>query len=62
MRTLVFMATDNSHKLIMGSHHIFSSVFDRFFFILAGNDDKHKSLDDFEIRPDPSADYRVSCS
>ena len=31
-------------------------------FILAGNDDIHKSLDEFEIRPDPIMDHRVSCS
>ena len=32
------------------------------FFILAGNDDIHKSLDEFEILPDPIRDHRVSCS
>ena len=26
-------------------------------FILAGNDDIHKSLDEFEIRPDPIRDH-----
>ena len=30
-------------------------------FILTGNDDIHKSLDEFEIRPDPTTDHRVSC-
>ena len=30
--------------------------------ILAGNDDRHKSLDEFEIWPDPIRDHRVSCS
>ena len=29
--------------------------------MLAGNDDIHKSLDEFEIRPDPTTDYGVSC-
>ena len=31
-------------------HHIFSNVFDWIHFILAGNDDIHKSLNEFEIR------------
>ena len=31
-------------------------------FILAGNDDIHKSLDEFEIQPDPIRDHRVSYS
>ena len=38
-----------------------STVFDRILFILAGNDDIHKSLHEFEIRPDPTTDNRVSC-
>ena len=29
--------------------------------ILTGNDDIHKSFDEFEIRPDPTTDHRVSC-
>ena len=29
--------------------------------MLAGNNDIHKSLDEFEIRPDLTADYRVNC-
>ena len=39
-----------------------SAVFYRIFFILTGNDDIHKSLNEFEIRPDLNRDYRVSCS
>ena len=39
----------------------FSVVFDRILFILAGNEDMHKSLDEFEFRPDPTTDYGVSC-
>ena len=30
-------------------HHIFSNVFDRIHFILAGNDVIHKSLNEFAI-------------
>ena len=63
IRTLVSMATDSSHKVIMGKrgHHVFSAVFDRILFILAGNYDIHKSLHEFEIRPDLTTDNRVSC-
>ena len=63
IRTLVSMATDSSHRVIMGKgrHHVFSTVFDLILFILAGNDDIHKSLHEFEIRPDPTTDNRVSC-
>ena len=31
------------------------------FEIQPDNDDIHKSLDEFEIRPDPTKDHRVSC-
>ena len=64
IRTLVSMVTDSSHRVKMGKkgrHHVFSAVFDRILFILAGNDDIHKSLHEFEIRPDPTTDNRVSC-
>ena len=35
------------------------TVFDRIHFILAGNDDIHKSLNEFEIQQDPTMDYGV---
>ena len=38
-----------------------SNVFDQIHFILAGNDDIHKSLNEFKIRRDPTKDYRVGC-
>ena len=62
-RTQVSMATDNSHRLIMGKrrHHVFSNVFDRILFVLAGNDDMHESLDELEIWPVSTMDYGVSC-
>ena len=41
--------------------HIFSAVFYPILFILAGNDDMHESSEEFEIRPDPTTDCRVSC-
>ena len=42
------------------------ATFSRLFFylilfILAGNDDMHESSEEFEIRPDPTTDRRVSC-
>ena len=43
-----------------GRHHVFSAVSDRILFILAGNDDIHKSLHEFEIWPDPTTDYGAS--
>ena len=63
IRTLVSMATDSSHRVIMGKRasSLFSAVFDRILFILAGNDDIHKSLHEFEIQPDPTTDNGVSC-
>ena len=42
-------------------YHIFSKVFDRIHFILAGNDDIHKSLNEFEIWRDPTMDCGVGC-
>ena len=39
----------------------FSNTFDQILFILAGNNDMHESLDEFEIWPDSTTDYGVSC-
>ena len=41
--------------------HLFSVVFDRIFFILAGNENMHKISDEFEFPPDRTTDYGVSC-
>ena len=64
IRTLVSIAIDSSHRLIMGETVLsrFLSCFDRILFILAGNDDihVHKSLDEFKIRPDLTPDQRAS--
>ena len=60
MRPLVSMATDRVTVEIR-RHHVFSNVFDRLRFILAGNDDIHKSLNEFEIRRDRTMDYGVGC-
>ena len=63
IRTLVSMATDSSHRIQWEKrrHHVFSKAFDRILFILAGNDDMHESLDEFEIWQDSTTDYGVSC-
>ena len=42
-------------------HHVFSTVFYWIHFILAGNDDMHKSLNEFEIRRDATIVYGVGC-
>ena len=39
----------------------FLKAFHQILFILAGNDDMHESLDEFEIWPDLTMDYGVSC-
>ena len=46
MQPLVSMATD---RVTVGKqrHHVFSNVFDRLRFILAGDDDIYKSLNEF---------------
>ena len=63
IRSLVSMATDSSHRVIMGKRASsrFLACFYWILFILAGNDDIHKSLHEFEIQPDPTTDNRVSC-
>ena len=38
----------------------FFSFFDRVISMLAGNDNVHKSLAEFEIRPDPTKAYGFS--
>ena len=63
IRTLVSMATDSSHRVIMGEkgcHHVFLAVFDRILFILAGIYDIHKTLHEFEIWLDPTMDNGVA--
>ena len=60
MRPLVSMATD---RVTVGKrrHHVFTNVFDRVRYILAGKDDIHKSLNEFETRRDRTMDYGVGC-
>ena len=60
IRPLVSMATD---RVIMEKQccPFFSAVFYPILFILAGNDDMHESLEEFEIRVDQTTDCGVSC-
>ena len=39
------------------SSHFPEAIFHLIFFILAGNEDMHKSLDEFEIRPDLTSGF-----
>ena len=60
MQPLVSMATD---RVTVGktASSRFLERFDRIHFILAGNDDIHKSLNDFEIQREPTMDHGVGC-
>ena len=53
IRTLVSMATDSSHRVIMGKTASlrFLDCYDQIVFILAGKDVIHKSLNEFKIWP-----------
>ena len=42
-------------------HHFFSVAIDPILFKLAGNEDRHNILDEFEFQPDLTTDYRFSC-
>ena len=63
IRTLFSMATDTYHRVVMGKtvSSGFLKYFYQSFFILKGNDDMHKGLNEFKIRSDRAMDYRVSC-
>ena len=61
--TLVSMATDSSHRVIMGKmfEHASAFIFDQIFFILAGYENIYNILYEFEIRLDLTKDCGVSC-
>ena len=58
IRTLVSMATESSHRVMMVKtvSPLFSAVFHPILFILAGNEDMHESSDKFEFQPDWTTD------
>ena len=61
MKTLISMATESPHWLIMGKMMAppFSVVLNPIPFILAGNEDMQQISDKFEFRPDWTTDYGV---
>ena len=42
-------------------HHFFSVAIEPILFKLAGNEDMHNIMNEFEFRPDRTTDYGVSC-
>ena len=52
-----------SHKLIMGKCclHASSFIFDRIIIKIAGNQDRHKSSDEFDFGPDQTTHFGVTC-
>ena len=63
IRTLVSMATESSHRVIMEKtvSPLFLGCFSSDPFHTLDNDDMHESSDDFEFRPDLTTDCGVSC-
>ena len=54
----------NPHRLTMRKKlclHFFSAIYNPILMILAGDDDWHKSLIQFEFGQDQKTDCRVSC-
>ena len=41
-------------------HHFFSVAIDEILFKLAGNEDMHIILDEFEFRPDQTTDWELA--
>ena len=63
IRTLVSMATESSHRVLMEKtvSPLFLGCFSSNPFILVGNDNMHESSDEFEFRPARTTDCGVSC-
>ena len=63
IETLASMATDSSHRVIMGKILLDSSayIFYWILFILAGNEDNHIIPNEFEFQPESTKDCGVSC-
>ena len=53
----------NPHRLIMGKCclHASSFIFDRIIIKVAGNQDRHKSSDEFDFGPDHTTHFGVTC-
>ena len=52
-----------SHRLIMGKWclHASSFIFYQIIIKVAGNQDRHKSSDEFDFRPDQTTHFGVTC-
>ena len=64
IRTLVAMATESSHRVIMEktvSPLFLGGFFNPILSILAGNDDMHESSDEVEFLPARTTDCGLSC-
>ena len=46
---------------ILSCGHSGAMIFDKIFFILAGNEDNREVSNEFEIRLVPITDFRVTC-
>ena len=52
----------NSHRFIMGKCCLHASLFiDQIIIKVAGNQDRHKSSDEFDFGPDQTSHFRVTC-
>ena len=62
INTPVSLATDSSHRTIMGKtvFSCFLSCFDPILFILACNVDEHKSLNELEFWTSQTTEFGVS--
>ena len=63
IRTLVSIATESFHRVIMEKtvSPLFLGCFHAILFILAGNDDMNEMSDNFKFRPARVTDCGVSC-
>ena len=52
-----------SHRFIMGKWclHASSFIFDRIDIKVAGNQDRHKSSEEFDFGPDQTTNFGVTC-
>ena len=63
IKTVVAMATESSHLLLMGKRCISTKAFsfDPIFIKLVGNEDRHKISDKFAFWPDWTTPFGVRC-
>ena len=63
MQIAALSVKKNSHRLIMGKWclHASSFILDRIIIRVAGNQDRHKILDEFDFGPDQNTHFGVTC-